>query len=88
LTGPRSAHGSEAVWPYYYAGTMGLVQRDGIHRLRHACAIRARARRSASRSPMPAGWPGSASRGARRREMAEADLIVIWGGNPVTPRST
>ena len=26
----------EAVWPYYYAGTMGLVQRDGINRLRHA----------------------------------------------------
>src|SRR5919201_3631594 len=23
-------HGSEAVWPYYYAGTMGLVTRDGI----------------------------------------------------------
>ncbi len=29
-------HGSEAVWPYYYAGTMGFVQRDGINRLRHA----------------------------------------------------
>ena len=29
-------HGSETVWPYYYAGTMGLVQRDGIDRLRHA----------------------------------------------------
>ena len=29
-------HGSETVWPYYYAGTMGLVQRDGINRLRHA----------------------------------------------------
>ena len=29
-------HGSEAVWPYFYAGTMGLVQRDGINRLRHA----------------------------------------------------
>ncbi len=29
-------HGPEAVWPYHYAGTMGLVQRDGIHRLRHA----------------------------------------------------
>ena len=28
--------GTESVWPYYYAGTMGLVQRDGIHRLRHA----------------------------------------------------
>ena len=28
--------GAESVWPYYYAGTMGLVQRDGINRLRHA----------------------------------------------------
>jgi anaerobic selenocysteine-containing dehydrogenase len=28
-------HGAQAVWPYYYAGTMGLVMRDGIHRLRH-----------------------------------------------------
>ena len=28
-------YGSETVWPYYYAGTMGLVQRDGINRLRH-----------------------------------------------------
>ena len=26
----------QAVWPYYYAGTMGLVMRDGINRLRHA----------------------------------------------------
>jgi hypothetical protein len=31
-----TAHGAEAVWPYYYAGTMGLVMRDGINRLRHA----------------------------------------------------
>ena len=29
-------YGAEAVWPYYYAGTMGLVMRDGINRLRHA----------------------------------------------------
>jgi anaerobic selenocysteine-containing dehydrogenase len=28
--------GPETVWPYYYAGTMGLVMRDGINRLRHA----------------------------------------------------
>ena len=32
----KRAHGAEAVWPYYYAGTMGLVMRDGINRLRHA----------------------------------------------------
>jgi anaerobic selenocysteine-containing dehydrogenase len=29
-------YGPQAVWPYYYAGTMGLVMRDGINRLRHA----------------------------------------------------
>src|SRR3954447_704579 len=27
--------GSESVWPFFFAGTMGLVQRDGINRLRH-----------------------------------------------------
>src|SRR6201992_828504 len=26
----EQTHGSEAVWPYYYAGTMGYVMRDGI----------------------------------------------------------
>ena len=28
--------GAESVWPYYYGGTMGLVQRDGIIRLARA----------------------------------------------------
>ena len=28
-------HGTESIWPYYYAGTMGLVQRDSINRLRN-----------------------------------------------------
>ncbi len=32
----EARYGAEAVWPYYYAGTMGLVMRDGINRLRHA----------------------------------------------------
>ena len=34
--GRAHATAPEAVWPYYYAGTMGLVMRDGINRLRHA----------------------------------------------------
>ena len=33
---PSSGTAPQAVWPYYYAGTMGLVMRDGINRLRHA----------------------------------------------------
>src|SRR6266699_3055503 len=36
FTRQAQARGPETVWPYYYAGTMGLVQRDGINRLRHA----------------------------------------------------
>ena len=27
--------GAEAIWPYHYAGTMGLVQRDCIERMRN-----------------------------------------------------
>ncbi len=76
--------GSETVWPYYYAGTMGLVNRDGIHRLRHA------KRYSGMLDTIcvtlgSAGWVAGigTTRGADPREMAEADVIVIWGGNPV-----
>ena len=28
--------GTQSVWPYFYAGTMGHVHRDGINRLRNA----------------------------------------------------
>ena len=47
LTRAEQRHGSEAVWPYFYAGTMGLVQRDGIHRLRHVKRYSRQLRRSA-----------------------------------------
>lgn len=77
-------HGSETVWPYFYAGTMGLVQRDGIERLRHAkkysgffgsiCTNLA--------------WTGyvmgtGALRGSDPREMGRSDCVVIWGTNAV-----
>jgi len=80
----EAAHGSEAVWPYFYAGTMGQVQRDSIERLRHAkrysgffgsiCTNMA--------------WTGyvmgtGALRGPDPREIARADCVVIWGTNAV-----
>jgi anaerobic selenocysteine-containing dehydrogenase len=77
-------HGSEAVWPYYYAGTMGLVQRDGINRLRHVMRY-SRMKKTICTASAEAGWAagvGSAS-APDPREMAKADLIVMWGGNPV-----
>lgn len=77
-------HGPEAVWPYYYAGTMGLVQRDGINRLRH---VKGYSRQYSTICTTPAwtGWIAGtgALRGVDPREMRKADMIVIWGGNPV-----
>jgi anaerobic selenocysteine-containing dehydrogenase len=77
-------HGSEAVWPYYYAGTMGLVQRDGIHRLRHVMRYSGQDTTICT-TLCDAGWNAGhgAKRGVDPREMAESDLIVMWGGNPV-----
>src|SRR5258707_13477815 len=48
-------HGSEAVWPYYYAGTMGLLQRDGINRLRHVMRYSLQKKRI-STSSAQSGW--------------------------------
>lgn len=77
-------YGSEAVWPYYFAGTMGLVMRDGINRLRHAknyCGIY-----NTICTPLAqAGFVAGAGKlmGPDPREMAKSDLVIIWGGNPV-----
>ena len=75
-------HGSETVWPYFYAGTMGLVQRDGINRLRHAM------RYSGQHSTICTilAWNGFIAgtgrlAGADPREMAKSDLVIIWGTN-------
>src|SRR5207237_167803 len=78
-------HGPEAVWPYYYAGTMGRVQRDGINRLRHAMRY-SRELTTICNFLTDNGWLAGigAKRGVDAREMAKSDLIVIWGGNPVS----
>jgi anaerobic selenocysteine-containing dehydrogenase len=78
-------HGSEAVWPHYYAGTMGLVQRDGLQRLRHAMRY-SRQHSTICTALTDAGWlvGVGAKRGVDGREMAKSDLIVVWGGNPVS----
>lgn len=80
-----SRHGAESVWPYYYAGTMGLVQRDGINRLRHVMGY-SRQHSTICSSITEAGWAAGVGRfgGPDPREMAASDLIVMWGGNPVS----
>nr|VFJ88791.1 MAG: Anaerobic selenocysteine-containing dehydrogenase [Candidatus Kentron sp. LFY]VFJ90109.1 MAG: Anaerobic selenocysteine-containing dehydrogenase [Candidatus Kentron sp. LFY] len=74
--------GAETVWPYHYAGTMGIVQRDGLYRLRHA-------KRYSSQyaticiTPAFSGVLAGIGRiaGVDPREMARADVLVLWGTN-------
>jgi anaerobic selenocysteine-containing dehydrogenase len=79
------ALGPETVWPYYYAGTMGLVQRDGINRLAHALGY-SRYYSTICVTLADTGWAAGvgAKRGVDLREIDEhSEVVVIWGGNPV-----
>ena len=76
--------GPEAIWPYFYAGTMGHVQRDGIDRLRHARGYSAQYDTICT----GAAWPGYIAGtgvlgGPNPEQMAVADCVVIWGTNAV-----
>jgi anaerobic selenocysteine-containing dehydrogenase len=76
--------GAESVWPYYYAGTMGVVMKDGINRLTHIkkysrfygtiCSTIARVGFAAGTGKIA---------GVDPREMGVSDFVVIWGTNPV-----
>ena len=84
LRSRSSATAREAVWPYYYAGTMGLVMRDGINRLRHAKKYSG-FHSTICVNPAWTGFIAGTGRiaGPDPREMAKSDLVVIWGTNPV-----
>jgi anaerobic selenocysteine-containing dehydrogenase len=76
--------GPETVWLYNYAGTMGLVQRDGIRRLRNVMGYSRQHDTICSMvmdAGMRAGIGGKLS--VDPREFADSDLIVVWGSNPV-----
>ncbi|MFL5060887.1 MAG: molybdopterin-dependent oxidoreductase [Xanthobacteraceae bacterium] len=77
--------GAQAVWPYYYAGTMGLVMRDGINRLRHVKKYSG-FHSTICVNPAYSGFAAGTGRvaGPDPREMAQSDLVVIWGTNAVS----
>src|SRR4029079_11370384 len=76
--------GPEAIWPYFYAGTMGHVQRDGIDRLRHARGYSEQYDTICTGAAWPGFISGTGLLGGPNPElMAEADCVVIWGTNAV-----
>lgn len=83
--GISEKHGSEAIWPYHYAGTMGLVQRDGLDRFRRALGT-SRQHSTFCTALSDAGFKAGTGlkQGSDARLMIKSDLIVVWGGNPVS----
>ena len=78
----ESDYGAESIWPYYYAGTMGLLMRDGINRLRHVKKYSG----YHSTICVSLAWSGYLAGSGRMsgvdpREMKKSDVIVIWGTN-------
>ena len=82
----ESAEGPQAILPYSYAGTMGLLQgqsmdRRFFHRLGASLLDR-----TICSSAGKAGWGAvvGASMGMDVEEYANSGLILIWGSNPIT----
>jgi anaerobic selenocysteine-containing dehydrogenase len=80
----EAQHGAQSIWPYNYAGTMGLVMRDGIKRLTHTKKY-SRQYDTICTNMAWSGYVAGTGKlgGADPREMAKSDCVVIWGTNAV-----
>jgi anaerobic selenocysteine-containing dehydrogenase len=82
----RSEHGPQAILPYSYAGTMGLVQGSSMdHRFFHLLGASKLDRTICSM----AGTIGmrmtvGANIGADGEGVPESDLVLLWGTNTLT----
>ena len=77
-------YGPEAVWPYFYAGTMGHVQRDSMKCFARSLGYSLMEQTicsSIGKAGLQAGIGGQF--GTDAREMPESELIIVWGMNPV-----
>ncbi len=80
----EACHGSETVWPYHSGGTLGIVSRWGLDRLRNAKRY-SKQRSTICVGPSSSGWQAGVGMltGPDPAEAAKSDLVVVWGGNPV-----
>ncbi|HWQ61599.1 MAG TPA: molybdopterin oxidoreductase family protein [Negativicutes bacterium] len=77
-----AAHGAEAILPYSYAGTMGLVQRNVGHAFFH-CLGSSRLERTICSSSKDAGWKTLMGNTPAMHpdEAMDSDLIILWSIN-------
>jgi len=76
-------HGTESVWPYFYAGTMGHVQgwTMGPRLFAHLGASRLRTTICTAAATAALRSIYGASVGFEPETIVEARLILLWGGN-------
>jgi anaerobic selenocysteine-containing dehydrogenase len=80
----EKSFGAESVWPYYYAGTMGRIQRNGINRLTHVKDYSRFYGTICTAIATPGFIAGTGKlMGPDPREMQKSDVIVLWGTNAV-----
>ncbi|MBK9519993.1 MAG: molybdopterin oxidoreductase family protein [Anaeromyxobacter sp.] len=77
-------HGAQAILPYSYAGTMGVVQKNAGHAFFHALGA-SRLARTICSPAKDAGFQAilGSTPGPDPEAAAEASLIVLWGTNTV-----
>jgi anaerobic selenocysteine-containing dehydrogenase len=77
-------YGGEAILPYSYAGTMGLIQRNSGHPFFYRLGA-SRLDRTICAPAKEAGWKAVMGDTAAPHpdEVAESDLVILWGINAV-----
>ena len=80
-----AGYGTEAILPYSYAGTMGLVQRNAGHPFFHKLGA-ARLERTICSPAKDAGWKAlmGDTPGMDHGEIEQSDLVILWGINAVS----
>jgi len=79
-----SQYGAEAILPYSYAGTMGLIQRNAGHPFFYRLGA-SRLDRTICSPAKEAAWKAVMGNTAAPHpdEVAESDLVILWGINAV-----
>lgn len=76
------SHGAQAILPYSYAGTMGLVQRNAGHPFFHYLGA-SRLERTICSPAKDAGWQAvmGDTPAMDPAEVCQSDLVILWGIN-------
>jgi anaerobic selenocysteine-containing dehydrogenase len=77
-----ASHGAEAILPYSYAGTMGLVQRNAGHAFFNKLGA-SRLERTICSPAKDAGWKAlmGDTPAMEPAEIEQSDLVILWGIN-------